>query len=399
VKILFVSSLCSTPLLPNQSPGNARILRALRRLAPCRMIVPVRYYPSVAARVRPALRPLIEVPRLERDGEGTEVLHPRVVHVPAVGRSLYGGLYAASLYATVRAEVARFAPDVLLSAFAYPDGTAMVALGAMLGLPVVIRAMGGDIHEAPRGRLRRAQISWALKRACTIAVSPAMGREVEALGAPPAQVFVIPTGVDTDVFHPVERTAARAELGLPADGPVLVAPARLSPEKGLNHLLDALPKVKASAPPRLLLVGDGAERAALEAQAARLGIAGRVRFEGWQPEARMRLYYGAADLACLPSLNEGWPDALMESFACGCPVVASRVGGVPDIVALTGAGLLVERGDPDALAAALGEGLGRPWSRDETARRMQGHTLARTAERYLAVCAAAVAGFRATRAA
>jgi teichuronic acid biosynthesis glycosyltransferase TuaC len=397
VKVLFVSSLCSTPLLPDRSPGNARVLRALRRLVPCRMIVPVRYYPSFAGRLRPALRPLIEVPRVERDGEGTEILHPRVVHVPAVGRSLYGGLYAASLYATLRAEVQRFGPDVLLSAFAYPDGAAMVALGAMLGLPVVIRAMGGDIHEAPKGRLRRAQIAWALARARTIAVSPAMGREIEALGAPAAQVSVIPTGVDTDVFHPVERTAARAELGLPADGPVLVAPARLSWEKGLAHLLDALPRVRAAAPPWLLLVGEGAERGALEAQAARLGIAARVRFEGWQPEARMRLYYGAADLACLPSLNEGWPDALMESFACGCPVVASRVGGVPDIVALTGAGILVEPGDPEALAAALGDGLGRSWPRAETARIMLGHTLARTAERYLAVCEAAVTGFRATR--
>ena len=111
----------------------------------------------------------------------------------------------------------------------------------------------------------------------------------------------------------------------------------------------------------------------------------------------MRLYYGAADLACLPSLNEGWPDALMESFACGCPVVASRVGGVPDIVALTGAGLLVAPGDVDALAAGITEGLGRPWRRDETARIMQGHTLAQTAERYLATCEDAVAGFRATR--
>ena len=318
-------------------------MRALRRLMPCRMIVPVRYYPAVAA-ASPRASSLIDVPRIEGDGEGTEVLHPRMVHIPAVGRSLYGGLYAASLYTTVRAEVQRFKPDVLLSAFAYPDGTAMVALGAMLGLPVVIRAMGGDIHEAPKGRFRRPQISWALKRARTIAVSPAMGRELEELGAPAAQVVVIPTGVDTDVFHPVHRAAARAELGLPADGPVLVAPARLSSEKGINHLLDALPKVKAATPPRLLLVGDGAERAALGAQAARLGIADRVRFEGWQPEGRMRLYYGAADLACLPSLDEGWPDALMESAACGCPVVASRVGGVPDIVALTGAGILVAPG-------------------------------------------------------
>jgi glycosyltransferase involved in cell wall biosynthesis len=395
LRILFVSSLCSTPLLPNRSPGNARILRALRRLTPCRMIVPVRYYPAVAARFKPSLRPLIDVPRVEVDGEGDEILHPRMVHIPAVGRSLYGGLYAASLYATVRAEIAHFRPDVLLSAFAYPDGTAMVALGERFGLPVVVRTMGGDIHEAPKGRFRRPQISWALRRARrTIAVSAAMGREVEALGVPPGQVVVIPTGVDTTVFRPIARDEARAALGLPADGPVLVAPARLSAEKGLNYLLDALPRVASPVPPRLVLVGDGAEKDALAAQAVRLGIADRVRFEGWQPEARMHLYYSAADLACLPSLSEGWPDAVMESFACGCPMVASRVGGVPDIIALTGAGILVERADAGALAAGIGEGLARAWRRDETAQIMQQHTLAQTAQRYLATCRDAVADFR-----
>jgi glycosyltransferase involved in cell wall biosynthesis len=155
--------------------------------------------------------------------------------------------------------------------------------------------------------------------------------------------------------------------------------------------------VQSAVSPRLLLVGDGAEKEALAAQAARLGIADRVRFEGWQPEGRMHLYYSAADLACLPSLSEGWPDAVMESFACGCPVVASRVGGVPDIVALTGAGILVQRADAGALAAGLSEGLARPWRRDETAQIMQQHTLARTAERYLATCRDAVASFHQLR--
>jgi len=108
----------------------------------------------------------------------------------------------------------------------------------------------------------------------------------------------------------------------------------------------------------------------------------------------MRIYFGAADLVCVPSLEEGWPDVLMESFACGCPVVVSRVGGMPDIVALTGAGILTEPGKPERLAEALTEGLARSWSRDETARIMERHTLAQTAERYLGACTEAVARFR-----
>jgi teichuronic acid biosynthesis glycosyltransferase TuaC len=398
MRVLFISSLCSTPLLPHGSPGNARIMRAMRALTPCRMIIPVRYYPSVLGRWSPKVRKAAGVPSVEIDGEGNETLHPRMLHIPTVGRTVAGALYATSLLPLVRRELETFKPDVLLSAFAYPDGTATVALGELLGKPSVVRTMGGDIHQAAKGRTRRVQISWALRRAGkTIAVSPAMGREIEELGVPADQIAVIPTGVDKAVFHPVDRAEARAALSLSIDDHVLVAPARLSPEKGLNFLLDALPQVRSPRTVRLLLVGDGAQRAALEAQVARLGLAERVRFEGFQPEARLRIYYGAADLVCMPSLEEGWPDALMESFACGCPVVVSRVGGMPDIVALTGAGILTEPGNPVRLAEALTEGLARSWPREETARIMDNHTLAQTAERYLGACSEAIARFRSAK--
>lgn len=398
MRVLFISSLCSTPLLPHGSPGNARILRAMRKLAPCRMVIPVRYYPRFLGRWYPKVYKTADVPAVEVDGEGTELLHPRALNIPSVGRTVAGALYAGSLLPLMRREIETFKPDVLLSAFAYPDGTATVALGALFGKPCVVRTMGGDIHQAARGPTRRVQIAWALKRAGkTIAVSPQMGLEIEELGVPRDQIAVIPTGVDLSVFHPVDRTEARAALGLSADDHVLVAPARLSSEKGLNFLVEALPLVKSPKIVRLLLVGDGAQRAELEAQVKRLQLSERVRFEGFQPEARMRTYYSAADLVCMPSLEEGWPDALMESFACGCPVVASRVGGMPDIVALTGAGLLAEPGQPERLAAALTEGLARGWSREETARSMERHTLTQTAERYLATCEEALSRFRSQR--
>ena len=100
----------------------------------------------------------------------------------------------------------------------------------------------------------------------------------------------------------------------------------------------------------------------------------------------MPLYYSAADLSCLPSLAEGWPDALMESFACGCPAVASAVGGVPEIMALTGAGLTVPPASPDALVGALQAVLAREWDRPAIARAMGDHTIASTARRYLEIC-------------
>ena len=106
----------------------------------------------------------------------------------------------------------------------------------------------------------------------------------------------------------------------------------------------------------------------------------------------MPLYSSAADLVCLPSLREGWPDALMESFACGCPVVVSRVGGMPDIVELTGGGLVVPPAAALPLAGAIVDAFDRTWDRSGIAKAMQAYPLDDTARRYVEVCRAAARG-------
>ena len=387
MRILFLSSLYRSPLQPQRSIGNARILRAMRAHAEVRVMVPLPWYPSVVAQRYPDLRAIVDVPEIEADEDGSEILHPRTLHLPRVGRPLYAVLYGASMLAPIRAEVRRWKPDALLSAWAYPDGTAAVALGKIFNLPTAVRVMGTDINDYTKNPWRRPQIAWAMRNAGrVIAVSRALGQEVESLGVDSRRIAVIPTGVDTTRFHPHDRQEARRTLGLP-DRPIVVVPGRLSPEKGVHHFLDALAKLDPSVCG--VLVGDGAQAGELKDQAARLGLAERVRFEGYQPEARMPLYYSAADLACLASLEEGWPDALMESFACGCPVVASHVGGVPDIIALTGSGFTAPPGDAEALAKKLTEALARGWDRAATAETMLGYTLDRTARDYVETLRAA----------
>jgi teichuronic acid biosynthesis glycosyltransferase TuaC len=391
MRILFLSSLYRSPSQPQRSIGNARILRAMRAHAEIRVMVPLPWYPSALAQRFPQLRAIADVPDVEiDDDDGTEILHPRTMHLPRFGRPLYAVLYGASMLAPIRAEVRRFKPDALLSAWAYPDGTAAVALGKILGLPTAVRVMGTDINDYTKNPWRRPQIAWAMRNTGrVIAVSKALAGEVESLGVDPGRIAVIPTGVDTSRFHPHDRREARKALGLP-DGQIIVVPGRLSPEKGVHHFLDALAKLDPTVCG--VLVGDGAQAAELREQAARLGLTGRVRFEGYQPEARMPLYYSAADLSCLASLEEGWPDALMESFACGCPVVASHVGGVPDIIALTGAGFTAPPGDAEGLAKKLAEGLARGWDRSATAETMRSYTLDRTAREYVETLRRAASG-------
>ncbi|OGL01419.1 MAG: hypothetical protein A3E31_16510 [Candidatus Rokubacteria bacterium RIFCSPHIGHO2_12_FULL_73_22] len=129
------------------------------------------------------------------------------------------------------------------------------------------------------------------------------------------------------------------------------------PVKGFDLLVEALPRLAAEVPSaRVLLVGDGPERAALEARARALGVAARLHVTGATPEVAAHL--AAADVLAAPSRNEGMGRALVEAMALGLPVVATAVGGIPAVVEDGGCGRLVPPGDADALAAALA-GLGR----------------------------------------
>lgn len=384
MKILFLSTLYSSPHQPGKSPGNTRILKAMRLYADVEVMAPLPYYPGPLVKGIPALHAMAQVPDREYDDDGSVIHHPRTLHLPKVGRALYAGLFGASLVAPFVKLVRERKYDAMLSAWAYPDGTAAVALGKLLRLPTVVRVMGSDINDYAQKPYRRPQIAWAMKGADrVIAVSNHLKGEVEKLGARPERVVWVPTGVDTTKFFPVARNEARDKIGADRTGPLIVVPGRLAPEKGVNFFLDAFVHLDKSV--RAVLVGDGGERPKLVEQAKRLGIADRVTFAGFQSEAHMHLYYSAADLVCLPSLEEGWPDALMEGFACGCPVVASDVGGVSEILGLTGSGVMAPPGDARGLAAALGEGLARHWDRHDIVETMKKHTLDITARAYVDV--------------
>ncbi len=150
----------------------------------------------------------------------------------------------------------------------------------------------------------------------------------------------------------VPRPEARRELGLASFDPVLGAVGRLSPEKGHLHLLRALPAIAAAFPGAgCVLAGDGRARPELEAEARRLGLGGRVVFLGHRRDVSRVL--AALDLFVQPSVYEGFGLSLLEAMAAGLPVVASRVGGIPEVVDDGESGVLVPPGDAGALAASV----------------------------------------------
>ncbi|PYO96184.1 MAG: hypothetical protein DMD60_11315 [Gemmatimonadetes bacterium] len=199
-------------------------------------------------------------------------------------------------------------------------------------------------------------LAWAARRSDrVVAISNYTAGELRELADVSIEVIPYTTSLP-EVAPAPAPTLSEARDGT---GPVLFV-GRLVERKGVAHLLAAIARLAASGGrPRLEIVGDGPERPALEALAERLGVAGRVVFRGQIPPAELQASYARAAVCVLPSVldargdTEGLGVVLLEAMNHGTPVVASRVGGIPDIVEDGVSGLLVPPGDADALAAAL----------------------------------------------
>ncbi|TCP91963.1 glycosyltransferase involved in cell wall biosynthesis [Sphingomonas sp. PP-CE-1A-559] len=297
---------------------------------------------------------LAKLPTHER-WKGIELHRPRFTVRPFLqGRHHAAALQRALIPVldTIRED---FAFDVIDASFFFPDGPAAVALGKRYGVPVSIKARGSDIHIWGNAPATAAQVRAAGRNtAGMLAVSAAMKADMVAMGLPADRIRVHHTGVDQDRFHPVDRVAAKAALGV--TGPLVVSVGALIPRKGHDIVIDA---VAALPGVTLLIAGQGPARSTLEARIARLGIADRVRLLGAVPHAEIPKLIAAADVSALASESEGLANAWVESLACGTPIVITDAGGALDVVTSPKAGR-VTIGDPLAFAAAIGALLADP---------------------------------------
>jgi glycosyltransferase involved in cell wall biosynthesis len=186
-----------------------------------------------------------------------------------------------------------------------------------------------------------------------IVVSKAIERKIREEGRYGAPVSLIYNGVDLQRYnHQQPCCTFREEFGIPEGVPVVGVVARLEAEKGHRTLIDAWPVVLASHPAAwLLVVGEGSERNSLEAQAASLGISDRVVFTGRRED--VPAVTAALDVAVLPSYREAQGLSVLEAMALSRPVIASNVGGIPEMIEEGVSGLMVPPGDCDALAGAI----------------------------------------------
>ena len=296
---------------------------------------------------------------------GLPVHHPRYLTIPKFGMNFAPSLLARTAMPAVRRLLDQGVKIDLIDAhYVYPDGVAAVMLARHFHLPVTITARGSDVTQLPDFAMPRRMIQWAIGEAdALISVSAALGQRLIELGAEPAKVNVLRNGIDTKLFRPVDRDSVRREIGLPDGKKLLISVGHLIERKRNRLTIDAvalLPDV------HLALVGDGPERAALQAQAEHLGVADRVHFLGAKPHTALAAYYAAADAMVLASSREGWANVLLEAMACGTPVIASNIPGNPEVVQSRAAGLIVRENSPQGIAEAARDLLADPPDRAAT---------------------------------
>jgi teichuronic acid biosynthesis glycosyltransferase TuaC len=352
MKILSLSSVYPNP----QEPGLGLFVRSrleeMARLAEVKVIAPV---------------PLIDYSRVGQAVSAAhapgplEVFHPRWFYPPGGTPANVICLFV-RLLALVRSIRRRFRFELIDAHFGYPEGATAALLATALDIPFTITLRGSEPMFAA-SPLRRNVLRWAMRRADhIIAVSDELRKFAIREGVAPSRATTVPNGIDPRVFYPRETHAGRGPRTLLSAGELIEA-------KG-HHLVIRATKVllERGHDVQLLIAGGVARGGApyereLKRLTAELGLEERVRFLGWVDRQTLPELLSAADLFCLASFTEGWPNVVNEALACGTPVVASAVGGVRTMLASGRFGIAVPPRDLAALTDALDRGLNQPWDR------------------------------------
>jgi teichuronic acid biosynthesis glycosyltransferase TuaC len=353
VRVLVLSHMFPNPLEQYAGIFVLEQMRALRDLG----------VEIVAIAPRPWVPPILNfVPRFRKfhvippraNVQGFRVEYPQVLQFPG-GRFfyLYGAFYFIRCFRLVRKLVREGKINLIHAHTIMPDGFAAVLLGRKFNIPVVCTIQGSDINDYPwRCRPTLWATKWASRTVDSlITISHDLEKKVFSLVGT-RQLEVVHNGADPNKFKSVPKEKARERLDLPANKKIILFVGNLVPVKGVEFLLDAVSQL-ARSDILLCLVGDGELKSTLLCRARHLGLANICKFVGPRPHDEIPWWLSAADCLVLCSLSEGLGTILTEAMLCRVPVIATAVGGIPDIVRPGCTGTLVPPKDPVALAKVL----------------------------------------------
>ncbi len=317
-----------------------------------------------------------------------EIYQPRYWIAPKIGVAASGYSYYRAVAPVVKKIRQNFPFELIIAYWTYPDGFAAAKIARKFNVPMILRPRGSDINVGLMTPFVKNFIKKTLNNTDKIIpVAESLRQKILNLGIPAERLRCIVNGVDTQNFFPLDKSACRQKLNIPLDKKVVLFVGNLIEIKGLEYFLPAIQKLDTEANRQMIfyLLGSGKLEAQIRQMAEGLKHI-KVHLPGEVNRQALPTWMNAADLFCLPSLNEGCPNVLMESLACGVPVVATKVGGIPEIINNGELGILVPAANSEQLAAAIMKGLNHPWRQKDLLARVQRETWDKVVEKLKDEC-------------
>ena len=347
VRVLAVSYLFPNSVYPNRGVFVLNRLKAVREYADVTVINPILWFPLCSRLAR--YQGYERIPRHEVI-DGIDVYHPRFLSVPLVLKAVVALMYCLAVLPLALRLHKKCSFDIIDLHWTFPDLPAGRLLSKMLGISQLATVRGDSgLHLN-----ERSFPSFVVKRllprsAVVITLSDRLREHCLRLGVPPARLVTIRNGVDSEQFRHLPQQECRRQLALPSAATIVLAAGYMTPHKGFDRIIRALPELLNSCPDvELYLLGPsgafakGDRTAELNALTQRLGVADHVHLVGEVANADLVTWYNAADLFCLSSRTEGCPNVVLEALACGCPVVGTDVGAVSELIVDEAMGIVVD---------------------------------------------------------
>jgi glycosyltransferase involved in cell wall biosynthesis len=347
-RILFISNLFPNPLEPHRAAFSRQQISALSELATVDVIAPIAWT-SHGRRQIPAYRTF----------QGCDVFHPTYWYTPGILRALYGSFYRASIRPVATHLLSSRRYDLVYASWLFPDGWAAARLAEEFDLPLFQMVLGTDVNRLSPGNTLTQKSLWVADQTRkVIAVSRALKEHLVELGVRPEKIEVVYNGVDRSIFRQLDIREIRRQLAISENVRLILFVGNLKREKGLRELATAfamLAKKMADEELCLVLIGSGPFEQEMRTLLATEGVDQYARFLGALPQQEIARWMNACDVFSLPSYSEGQPNVVIEALACGARIVATRVGGIPELDSGKGNLRLVEPRSSAALATALEE--------------------------------------------
>jgi glycosyltransferase involved in cell wall biosynthesis len=306
------------------------------------------------------------------------------IYIPKLSQSLnvYFLLFSVIIFCPFIVLFRRW--DAVIGSWIYPDGLVAVLLGKIKRIPALAVALGTDVNDLANRTKQRSQVRRILSQGTsTVTVSKDLANKLAALGIAQNKLHVILNGVDSNSFKPQPKSLAKMELGLnPSEKLVLFVGSHI-PEKGCFELIKAFAQLtKLHSNCKLAMIGGGASALALQELVSQLNLDAKVTFLGKLNHDLLPSWFSAADALCLPSYREGIPNVIMEAMAAGLPVVATSVGGIPEVVTKE-TGVLIAPRDIESLLTGLSQVLSQQWNTTAIRASVRDYTWDATGRQYM----------------